>query len=244
MANLKNRRRFALPIIGAFGLCFASGCGVAASHHNMSGVKLFQQGQYPAAIQEFQHAISTQPTNADAYYNLASSIHRVGAQQKNRELLNQAEQLYNQCLDKDENHVDCRRALAVLLVETDRSDRAFNLMKNWVAENPRAENARVELARLYEEFGDNESATLNLQQALQLNSNNPRALAALGRLREQSGDITQALVNYQRSYRANPAQPAVAARIASLQGRAVGAPAIGNPNGTRTVSTGAPKSRY
>ena len=46
-------------------------------------------------------------------------------------MLNQAEALYNQCLDHSPNHVECHRGLAVLLIDTGRPDRAFALMKNW-----------------------------------------------------------------------------------------------------------------
>lgn len=201
----------------------SAGCGTFPSSHNVDGVKLFQQGQYPAAMQQFQQALLAEPQNADAYYNLAASYHRLGSQQNDKQSLLQAENLYNQCLDRDENHADCHRGLAVLLVETDRSDRAFALLQNWSARNPRSADARVELARLYEEFGDPETAKTNLQAALQLDQNSARAWAALGRLREQAGDPTQALANYQRSLQLNRQQPAIAERIASLQSRMPGA---------------------
>ena len=69
----------------------------------------------------------------------------------------------------------------MLLVETKRPDAAFRLMNNWAQQNPRSSDARVELARLYEEYGDTNSAEGILQVALQTDVNNPRALAALGR---------------------------------------------------------------
>jgi tetratricopeptide (TPR) repeat protein len=195
---------------------------------------MYQQGQYQAALAQFQQAVNTQPNNADSYYNLASTMHRLGTQQKDQKLLQQAETLYNQCLDLDQNHPDCHRALAVLLVETNRTDKAFTLTKNWVAANPRSAESRIELARLYEEFGDRDSATTYLQQALAIEQNNPRAWAALGKLREEAGDIPQALANYQRSLTLNRAQPGVSERVAQLQ-RQAGGPYGINPNGTRTV---------
>lgn len=197
----------------------ALGCGSVPSAATTDGIKLYQQGQYSAAIPQFQNAVAASPQNPDAYYNLAASYHRLGVQQKDNQLLGQAESLYNQCLDRDENHVDCHRGLAVLLVETNRSDRAFNLLRNWSQRNPKSADARVELARLYDEFGDVESAKVQLQQALQLDQNNARAWAALGNLREKSGDSAQALANYQRSLQLNANQPAVAQRAAALQAK-------------------------
>ena len=166
-----------LQILMAAGLlCLTAGCHMMADGQNVEGVRLVQQGQPQAALQRFQQAITSNPLNADGYYNMAATYHRLGTEQKNRQLLDQAETLYNQCLDLNENHVDCRRGLAVLLVETERSDRAFNLLKNWVTSNPQLADARIELARLYEEFGDLETAKLHLNQAILVDQNNHREI--------------------------------------------------------------------
>lgn len=205
-----------LTFVLAVGLLPFAGCRFAANGHNQEGVRLFQQGQANAAIQQFQQAIASDPKNADAYYNLATTMHRLGTQHSNRDWQTQAESFYLQCLNLDNNHVDCYRGLSVLLCETNRSDKAFTLLRDWAARSPTTADARIELARLYEEFGDKDTSKVHLTQAVQLNPNSHRAWAALGRLSEQSGDYTQALVNYQRSYQLNSFQPQVADRIASL----------------------------
>lgn len=202
-------------VVGAIAAT-ASGCQWAASGQNATGTRLYQQGQYTAALQEFQKAIASDPQNADGYYNLAATTHRLGLQRNDPALISQSEALYNQCLDHDPNHVECHRGLAVLLVDTGRPDRAFALMKNWAAQNPNYAEARIELARLYEEASDKQTALKYLEDAVQVDANNSRAWLALGRLREQDGDLTQALQNYQRSYAVNPGQPMVSERIAAL----------------------------
>lgn len=194
----------------------ATGCQWAASGQNAQGAKLYQQGQYTAALQEFQKAIASDPQNADGYYNLAATTHRLGLQRQDSALISQAESLYNQCLDHDPNHVECHRGLAVLLVDTGRPDRAFALMKNWATQNPTFAEARIELARLYEEANEPQTALKYLEDAVRADANNSRAWLALGRLRENSGELTQALQNYQRSYAANPMQPMVSERIAAV----------------------------
>lgn len=212
-----------------------------ASGQNIEGVRLLQQGQPHAALQRFQQVATTDPTNADAYYNMAATYHRVGTQNNDKQHLEQAETLYNQCLDLDENHIDCRRGLAVLLAETSRSDRAFNLLKNWVDSNPTSADARIELARLYEEFGDVETAKLHLNQAIQVDGNSHRAWTALGKIREQLGDPTQALANYQRSYGLNSFQPQVAERIAMLSRSATRGVDVTIPGNTRIVTRPTPQ---
>lgn len=206
---------FASFIIGVM-VASAAGCQWAANGQNAQGARLYQQGQYTAALQEFQKAIASDPQNADGYYNLAATTHRLGLQRQDSALLSQAESLYNQCLDHDPNHVECHRGLAVLLVDTGRPDRAFALMKNWAAQNPTFAEARIELARLYEEANEPQTALKYLEDAVRTDANNSRAWLALGRLREKNGELTQALQNYQRSYAVNPMQPMVSERIAAI----------------------------
>jgi Flp pilus assembly protein TadD len=215
----------------------------------MDGVRLFQSGNQAAALQRFQQAVANNPTNPDAYYNLAATLHRGGTQTNNREMLKQAEAIYNQCLDLNENHIDCRRGLGVLLVETDRANSAFDLMKNWATQHPELADPQIELARLYEEFGDAESAKLHLNQAVLVDQRASRAWTALGRIREQAGETEQALANYQRSLALNPNQPLIGNRIAALQRTFtpdVNITVPGTPNnGTRTVTAPLPqRPRY
>ncbi len=194
----------------------ACGCHLAASGQNAQGARFFETGQYSAAMQEFQKAIASDPTNADGYYNLARVTHQMGVQRKDAALTEQAESLYNQCLDHNPQHVDCYRSLAVLLNETGRPDKAFALLKNWSATNPQVADARIELARLYEEAGEPQTAKKYLEDAVQQDPNSARAWLALARMRESSGDFVQALANYQRSYSLNNFQPMVQERIAAL----------------------------
>jgi Tfp pilus assembly protein PilF len=215
-----------------------SGCKIAADGQNLQGVRLYQQGQYDAAMREFQKAIGNDPENADAYYNMAATMHRTGVARNDQNLLSQSETLYNRCLDKDPENTDCHRGLAVLLAETGRSDRAFALLKNWAIRSPNNADARVELARMYEEYGDLSSAKGYLTEALQIDQQDARAWNALARLREQSGEYTQALANYQQSLRLNRFQPEVAERIASLNHTiSQSATNDGQNPATRTVTT-------
>ncbi len=230
----KKSARLILTIFAAGSLAL-TGCRMVADGQNLEGVRLEQQGQHQAALQQFQQVITSNPTNADAYYNMAATYHHMGIQQNDQKQLDQAELLYNQCLDLNEDHVDCRRGLAVLLTETNRSDRAFNLMKNWANASPQLADARVELARLYEEAGDYETAKLHLNKAILLDQHDSRAWAALGNIREQLGDTQQALANYQRSYNLNSFQPGVAQRIASLSGIPIGGGVSGSSE-TRIVT--------
>ncbi len=214
-------------------LAGASGCGMVAQNRNAQGIRYYNRGQLAVAQTKFEAAKQANPQNADSYYNLGAVAHLQGFQTKNLAQLGQAETLYRQCLAINPNHVDCHRGLAVLLAQTQRVDQAFELTKNWCVTSPQSADARVELARLYEEYGDLRTAELQLQQALQIDLNNPRVHASLGSVKEKMGDLPQALANYQRSYSLNTFQPGVPERIASLQQRVGSAPATNlSPAGT------------
>ncbi len=222
-----------------------AGCGrFAARGLNAQGVRLFDQGQYQAALERFQRAADNDPKSADAYYNLAATYHRLGVMSGQQAHLAQAENYYHRCLDQDPNHRECYRGLAVLLVQEDRAPAAFRLLQNWVNQSPGLADPKIELARLYEEFGDRQNAKNYLLEALAIDHTNPRTLAALGHLREQMGEPAQALENYQRSLAYDSRQPEVAMRVAALQAALnPGAPSGGWSSNTRVATGGVPPRR-
>ena len=109
----------------------ATGCRWSTAGKNVAGVALHQQGRYDEAIVQFQESLAQDPTNADTYYNMARSYHNKAKVNNDAQMLSQAEQLYNQCLDISPDHPDCHRALGCLLVDSGRADKAFTLMQRW-----------------------------------------------------------------------------------------------------------------
>jgi tetratricopeptide (TPR) repeat protein len=232
----------ALNLFGLM-LCvlLSSGCRMTSMGQNTMGVRLYQQGRYSEALQQFQTAQVSDPSNPDTYYNLGSTYHKLGIAKKDNELITQAESLYNQCLDLQPNHVDCHRGLAVLLAESGRPELAMKLLKNWAAKNPQLADARIELSRLHQEFGQTKVAEQYLDEALAINPNDHRAWTARGQMREASGDLNQALQNYNQSLAINSLQPELYQRVASLNVRmaqntmsTIGQPGA-PPNGGWTV---------
>lgn len=239
-------------------LPMACGCGWNSRTANAQGVALYRQAQYQAALTSFQEAVVHDSTNPHVYYNIAQTHHQLAKLEtdsaKQLIQLNDAERNYNLCLDKDDDHAECYRALAVLLMEwpddgktggqNGRTEQAFNLLEGWSRRKPTSAEPKIELARLYEEHNQRDVAKEKLLEAIALDPRNPRALAALGRVHEQNGELAQAVVNYSRSLQYDTQQPAVAARLAALRASGAGAaPAGGTPtpaNGSRTVTTPSP----
>lgn len=199
-------------------LCGVAGCGgFTAQGRNSEGVRLFQQARFQDALREFQEATYADPNNADAFYNIAATYHRTGQVEHRQSDLAQAESYYNLCLDRNGNHTECYRGLAVLLAEQGRTEEAFRLIEGWVQRQPASADAKIELARLNDEFGNRQAAKEHLIEALTVQPDNPRALTALGKIREDAGDTARALANYQRSLWYDNRQSQVATRLAALQ---------------------------
>ncbi len=220
-------RWFRGALLGMAGVAWASillgltGCGgFNAQGRNSEGVRLFQQARYQEAVKQFQEASYADPNNADSYYNLAATYHRIGRVEHRQADLDQAETYYNLCLDRNGGHTECYRGLAVLLAEQGRKEEAFRLIEGWVQRQPGSADAKIELARLNDEFGNRQAAKEHLIEALAVAPENPRALTALGKIREDAGDTVQALANYQRSLSHDNRQPLVASRLTALQGGA------------------------
>ena len=197
-------------------MALGGGCRWGGAAQNGLGLQLYQQGRYAEALQQFELARQTDPTNPDTYYNLGSTYMHLGLTQKDTKMLEQSETLLNECLELNPNHTDCYRALAVLLVETDRSDKAFKLLQNWGTASPTLADPKVELARLQSEFGQSKAAQLTLDEALAMDPNHARAWAARGKMREDAGDLPQAIQNYQQSLALNALQPELFQRVAAL----------------------------
>lgn len=227
-------RLLRLNVVLCAALC--GGCQFAAPAQNAEGVKMFQQSYYKGALERFQQAIASDPHNADGYYNTAATYHQMARQHSQPVDWQQAEAYYGQCLQRNPNHADCHRGLAVMLTERGRQQDAFRLLEAWAARSPGSAAPRIELARLHDESGNFEMAKERLVEAVQREPDNARALAALGKVREQSGDVTQALANYERSLAVNQFQPQLSARVASIRS-SMTAPVTTPPGGTRIVTT-------
>lgn len=195
-----------------------SGCGnFSAAGKNAEGVRMFQQARYDEALRLFQQARFDDPSNADAHYNIAATLHEMAMRSQRLEDVHQAEQAYRMCLDRNPNHREAYRGLAVLLARQGRTNEAFALLQRWVEQQPTSADARIELARLCDESGHKPLAENLVLQALSVEPNNARALTALGKLREEAGRHAEALAAYQKSYATDDRQSELPTRIAALQ---------------------------
>lgn len=215
-------------------LSSTSGCSVATRNYNMVGKEAFEKGQYTQAITDFQKAIAQDNRSSEAYYNLGATYYTIGKQTKNPQWTDQGEQLLRQSIALNPGNADAHRTLSALLVESGRTQYAYDLLNSWQQRNPANPAPLLELARLSQELGDSNRATNYLTDALRMDANNPAALKAMGHVRERQGQLAMALENYTRSYQVDPRQADVAARIVDLRTQLASLPAGQYANGQTT----------
>lgn len=197
--------------------CLQFGCSINADRYNRLGKEAFDEGQMTEAINQFQTALSADPNNSDAYYNLASSYYTLGKRTNNPKALTQAEELYRQAISLNDMNEDAHRGLACLLVDTSRKQEAFNSLAGWQARHPTSVDPLIELARLNQEFGNSRQAADLLTDALLLDHQNIRALTAMGYVRASQGQYAQAIQNYNRVLQLDGNQTQVVQQINELQ---------------------------
>lgn len=232
----RRKRRLRRPVCSSLLLLLAigisGGCTTTTQSLNADGVRLFQQARYQEALQRFGQALIYDPNDPVAYYNIASVYHRMGDLYHRGDDYTRAATYYQLALAKDPNHLPSRRGLTVLLTGQGKSQEAVAMLQNWAGANPSSPEPRVELARLYEEIGDRDSAKKCLLEALALDPHHVRALNALGHIREVGGEKELALTSYEQSLQLDGRQPELALRVAALRNELQLAQRPSSPLGT------------
>jgi Tfp pilus assembly protein PilF len=185
--------------------------------YNEDGLHLYTQGSYAKAAASFEAALALQPEDPDLLYNAARCQERIGDRGR-------AEHFYTASLQKAPNHAACRHGLAALLVQQGRQAEAVQMVEDWLAREPGHAAAYAEDGWLWHQAGDLPRAQARLQQALELNPHENRALVELALVYEAMQYPERALVLYERALAQNPNQPEVLERMQRLQAQGIKRP--------------------
>jgi tetratricopeptide (TPR) repeat protein len=187
------------------------------SDYSQDGLYLFQRGNYAAARESFQAALALKSNDPALLYDIGECSDRLGD-------TGNAERYYSQCLLNAPNQVECRHALASLLVRVGRKDDAAHLIQDWLAREPRLAAAYAEDGWLWHQTGDLPRAQVRLQQALELNPHDSRALVELALVYEAMQRPDRAASLYERVLQQDPQQLEVARRLDRLRAQGAGQP--------------------
>lgn len=202
-------------------LVVAAGCQTTADlrvkEFSDDGIQMFARGNFPAARDSFEAALTLTPQDPGLLYNLGQCYDRLGDWRK-------AEQYYLTCLQLAPTHGDARQAQASLLYRTGRTDEANRLILEWLQQQPNLADAYVLDAWRLRQDKALPQAQGRLQQALALEPNNRRALVELGIIYEMLAMPERALALYERALIVDPRQPEIAERVAQMHAKGIQRP--------------------
>jgi Flp pilus assembly protein TadD len=202
-------------------LCCLGGCAPLEQErvrdYAEDGVYLFKRGDYANARESFQAALALQPNDPALLYNLGRCYERQGDFAK-------AERQYQACLERNPDHAECRHALAALLVRDGRGADATRMVKGWLASSPKLAAAHAEDGWLWFQAGDLPRAQAHLQEALELDPHDTRALLELAHVYEALQRPDRAYVLYERVLEQDPHRPEVIDRLNRLRAQGAGRP--------------------
>jgi tetratricopeptide (TPR) repeat protein len=153
-----------------------------------------EKAQYEKALQHFQSVAAKDPTNAEAWYNIAETYNLL-------EQLEEAEINYARAIALEPEIIDYFTALSRMYMEHGQSSKACLVLEEGLRINPGSAQLRAFLALAVSESGDYHKAEELLDEAelldpeldmvemyrLLLNINKTRKLPAVNRSRSLSG---------------------------------------------------------
>src|SRR5262249_53393170 len=197
----------------------ANGCAQDSSQriqaYSEDGMSQYRQGHFLDARESFEAALALKAGDAALLYNIGQCHEHEG----NSAL---AEKYYQQCLERDPNHVACHHALTTLLVRTQRMPEAVKHVEGWLTSAPKSAAAHAEAGWLWHEQGALPRAQARLEEALLQNAREWRALTELGLVYEGLQRPDRALVLYEQSLVENPNQPEIKTRMIRLRAEGAG----------------------
>jgi Tfp pilus assembly protein PilF len=208
-------------ILVGLALAVSAGCVSTVDERardlNDDGVHLFAQGNYAAALDSFDLALTFRPQDSTLMFNVAECADRLGD-------VKTAEKYYGSCLLRAPKHGDARLALVALLHRTDRQAEADRLIDEWLAQDGQSADAfvldgwRKLQAKQYPE------ANGRFQQALDIEPHNRRALAELAYMYESTGMPQRAYALYERILEFEPQQAHIAQKLEQLRAKGISRP--------------------
>jgi tetratricopeptide (TPR) repeat protein len=123
----------------------------------LKGGVLAARGDYPGALAELRAAVEADPAKPIIRLDLAKVLGEAG---QNAE----AEKQYGAALELQSDYAPALTGLGALYAATGKYDQAVSVLQRGLAADPRQEDARFNLAKVYERMGRNAEARAEYQR--------------------------------------------------------------------------------
>jgi Flp pilus assembly protein TadD len=161
------------------------------------GLSYIRQGNYPAAIDEFNLALKEAPSSPPIYLGLGTAYIKMGRSQDAIAPLNQA-------ITLDPNYTDAYINLGQAYFEAGDVDRAEMAFRRATTLEPNRVEPYLNLGEIFMNRNDLNLARQNLLKALDLQPDNHVIYAKLGVLYGRAHDTAAAAVHFSRALQINP----------------------------------------
>ena len=161
------------------------------------GIRLFQQGNLPAAEKLFQEILKFHPKHPDALHLQGLVLNMQGRKQDAARLIRKAIKLN----PKDGGY---QRNLGLILTGLDKNQEAITAFRKAISLNKRDTHSHNDLATIYSKLGRIDEAISEYRTAIRLDPENARALNNLGNELLRTGNADQAIECFERAIAIDP----------------------------------------
>lgn len=157
-----------------------------------------QKNYIDTAIDHFKQALDLDKSYVDAYVDLAATYLNKFHNTKDEQWLLQYENTIKHLAEIEPLHPEVSYLEHKLALRRGNAEKASNLLKALVIENPNDEYLHFELARAYQQLKENTLAEQSYLAALKITPNHWKGLNQLGRLYYRTAQYDKAIATYQR----------------------------------------------
>ncbi|MFT7644164.1 MAG: tetratricopeptide (TPR) repeat protein [Pirellulaceae bacterium] len=195
-------------------------------------LKLHQQGQLDAALQQYERLLQQQPNSADVLHlrgliehqrgrfaaavpfiqkaiaaapNVAVYHANVAESLRHANRVPEAIQHLNKAIQLDPNFAPAFNSLGIVSRLNGDHDQSLKFYKRAIQLNPKLADAHINLGLLYRDLAEHELAIKHCQEGLKLAPRNASGYNNLANVYKDLGQIDKAIENYEKAIQLSPA---------------------------------------
>ncbi|HTV48757.1 MAG TPA: tetratricopeptide repeat protein [Phycisphaerae bacterium] len=169
------------------------------------GLQLYQEGDYDAALDKFNQALTYNESEPRANYYAGVTEYKLGKYE-------QAAYYYKMAWTVDPDYGDVKAALANTLIKEGKTNEAMNFLERNAALTGQISD-RLLVAQFYQKIGDLDDAKVNYERCVALAQDDPTILMQAGIFYDSIGQKDQAITVYEQAYRIDPTTPGLYDRL-------------------------------